>query len=738
MAIEPKCLPVCAPNAAGELPVRPDGGPTPGAAGIEIGFAPLGCTFDANGEQTGSVFTAETRADEPGSPSTYRMVHVSTAGVVTDPYLGTWEDCDRVVLDPVQFCFTGTSTGDVDHPGRQYDVTLPINPGFALESIAIDGTSHAANIVWSVGDPDGAAFAANVQSFVQARVPAGATVTVTNPNAGQVICGDADPFTLHISCVRIDQPAPNAIEFVYNGGRDLITNPSMLSTPADNSPYAFATRQDNGGALNCTNVANRGWETNDILGQFETWHTGVNPNDVWHATPRGTPVAEINANGSGAIVSGFGADPTTNWQTFVVPVAGSFRMDVVVGGRWTTQDINIRLSTGDTNAAGPGDIFNQTVSAPSVTVQGGSNPWTVVTQNVNLAAGTYTLAFTGPDADLGPGGSNSVGGLFTDMRVFSDAPGQRITATNADDCVVTTEETVSTTTCEFWQPRTSANGDIVSWRNAEDGEELTNAAFWGQVPSPECCMGAAASGGGGTVSAGNLVQFYEVCGVVGGMPQTLQRIVFTDQSGGVVAGSFIGSDGGPVTPDAGWTVGACPLARPDGVDVEVTTEPGCANGVPYTRRTIWRYNATDGSLISTTVTFVDSDGVGVAAPPDEFVLGSCIGRVRLYTSTVETVTGIFRVIAPVIPDPDPLVIPLWPLVSWSIRHRSGTVTVQSSNDDLDNPSIITMDPGEVISFDAGDDPNGAFNSPVIIDATAGSVRVTYQYRIAGTANIDIA
>lgn len=56
------------------------------------------------------------------------------------------------------------------------------------------------------------------------------------------------------------------------------------------------------------------------------------------------------------------------------------------------------------------------------------------------------------------------------------------------------------------------------------------------------------------------------------------------------------------------------------------------------------------------------------------------------------------------------------LYSVSIRHRSGTVVVNG----------VEMDPGEVISWDAGDDPNGFLFPDIGVDATNGSARVVYQ------------
>ena len=79
--------------------------------GIEIGFAPLGCTFDVAGDLTGKVYTAETRDDVVGSPSTYRLVQVLTTGVVVDPYVGTWDICEGETTNQVGQSVLGCAAG---------------------------------------------------------------------------------------------------------------------------------------------------------------------------------------------------------------------------------------------------------------------------------------------------------------------------------------------------------------------------------------------------------------------------------------------------------------------------------------------------------------------------------------------------------------------------------------------------------------------------------------------------
>lgn len=465
---------------------------------------------------------------------------------------------------PTPFCFQ--STAPVDQPGRMYDTVLTLAQGFAVQALVKDLVETPLNILWEVTDPTGAQFASDLQTAIQSQFP-GQTVTVT-PGAVDPCLGGTAGFAVHIECLRIDQNPPSLLQLKYNSGRDLIINPAFLSTPATGQ-FAFLKRQDgtsgvSTGSVLCTNVANKGWETNDFRNSFETWGPPGSAVNVAAATtppPRGTVVQEINSYGSGAHTESpaFGDDPNTIWQTFVVPAAGNFTVRVVVGGRASTETIAIKLSTGDVDAAGIGDVINTSVNAGQVTTQdatgnntgtGTAGPWTTFNQTVPLAAGTYTLAFTGPPKPPGPGG-NAFGGLFTDMRVFQDAPNTVQAFTNDDDtCVVPTTET--STICEFWAPRCSA-GQIVGWYNVADGEELTNAQFWAQVPAPTCCSGASDQG---MSSVGNLVHTYLVCATLNGEQRTMSRVVVSDQAGGIIADSFIDTDGAPVTPST-WQPGDC-------------------------------------------------------------------------------------------------------------------------------------------------------------------------------------
>lgn len=517
--------------------------------GSIVGTALAVYTFDANGNPVG--------------PPTFVIPGTN------DPYViqGTLMACpgDVGCLSPVQFCFTTSSTGPVNHPGRQYDLTLSINPGFAVESLNVDAVNSPANIVWEVDDPDGEQFRQDLTTFMEARVPAAATVTINNPNAGIAqVCGEALPMTIHIECIRLDQDPPDLIELVYNGGQDLIQNPAYNEFPALNPPvsqgnYGFRllSRQDDPGPFPgnqpsndalCTNVANRGWETNDTGRTFEIWGQDIRQGESVVVTPRGTPVQEITSDGPppGGL--------STIWQTFIAPASGPFNIRVVHGARDNGETHRITLTPGDTDAAqGPGAIIDDVTNPPQVTTNGGNpaNPWTTFNQTIPLVGGqTYTLALSTTNP---VGGAR--GGLFTDMRAFVDVPGERATAITDDDtCVVTIEETTTATTCEYWQPR-CLDGEITSWRNVADGEELSNIAFWGQTPAPSCCLPEATAGEGGSVSA-NLIHSYLICGVVGGVPQTLVRYVITDPSGGVLASQIVGADGAPVAP-ASWEPGAC-------------------------------------------------------------------------------------------------------------------------------------------------------------------------------------
>lgn len=631
------CADPCrSPQNPGTLPLPPDP-PTGGGGGADVENKIL-CDIGPDGEVLGTAL-AVYEYDGDGNPVGAPTFVDPVTGA---PYVaqGTLMPCDGGECSgPIQFCFKQTSTGDVEHPGRQYDITLPINPGFAVQSLQVDAVTHAANLVWDVADPDGEQFRQALTNFIDARIPSAAVVTITNPNAGQVICGTAQPMTIHIECLRLDSNPPNLIELIYNGGEDLILNPAYNETPPLNppvaqGPYGFHLlgRQDNNvypgnppaARANCTNVANRGWETNDVGRTFEIWGQDQVAGQGVTPTPRGTPTQEITSDGPPP------GGRSTIWQTFQAPANGMFKIRVVHGGRDAGEDHRITLSNGDVDDNQIGDLINDfQPNIPKVTTNGGTpaNPWTQFSQDIPLNGGsTYTLALSSTNP---AGGAR--GGLFTDMRAYIDRPDLRATATVDDDtCVVTTEETTTTTTCEYWQPR-CVRGEIVSWKNVADGEELSNAAFWGQIPAPGCCLPETAAGEGGSVSAGNLIYNYEVCGVVGGIRQTLTRVLITDQSGGVIGGSFLGADGAPVTPAAGWTVGACPAV---GRDVEVQEIIGCAGNIRYTRRTTLTYNNETGAFVAQLVQYFDDAGTLVTDQPtiDNWVPGDCAAE---WTVTVE-------------------------------------------------------------------------------------------------------
>lgn len=601
--------------------VCPPGGGEPAGADVEN---LLLCDVDADGEVLGTALAVyEYDADgNPVGPPTF--VDPATG----DPYVaqGTLMPCPGEVgcLAPVQFCFTTTATGPVDHPGRQYDITLPINPGFAVQSLQVDATNHAANIVWDVSDPDGEAFRQELTTFMEGRLPAPAVVTITNPNAGNEICGQAQPMQIHIECLRLDQDPPDLIELVYNGGQDLILNPAYNETPPLNPPvsqgnYGFhlLSRQDDPGPFpinqpandaNCTNTPNRGWETNDIGRTFEIWGQDQSQGQNVTPTPRGTPVQEITSDGPPP------GGRSTIWQTFQAPANGNFVIRLVHGARDAGEQHIITLDNGDTDDAQNGDLINDVTNPAVVTSSpGGPNPWTQFNQTIPLTGGNiYTLAFSSTN----PVAQNR-GGLFTDMRAFIDRPDLRATATTDDDtCVVSVDETTTVTDCQYWAPR-CINGEIVSWRNVESGAELANAAFWGQAPAPDCCLPQPAEDGGGSVAA-NLVHNYEICGIVGGVPTTLNRVVITDASGGVLQDTIVGPDGAPVSPSS-YTIGSCTGDR------YVNDVILCDDNGTFLRKYIQSISATGVGQINSFRDF-DFNGNGYTA----------VGEVRSCVLSIET------------------------------------------------------------------------------------------------------
>lgn len=557
-----------------------------GAGGADVENLVL-CDLDAEGNLLGTAL-AIYEYDETGSPVGAPTFVNPATGAAYVPQ-GTLQVCpDAACLPPMQFCQTSTTTGPVEHPGRQYDVTLPINPGFAVESMQVDQVTNAANIVWDVADPDGEQFRQDLTAFMEGRLPAAATVTITNPNAGvPQVCGAAAPMQVHIECIRLDQSPPDLIELVYNGGQDMVQNPAYNEFPALNPPVAqgdygfhLLKRQDDpaGGGFPralCTDTANRGWETNDAGSSFEIWGRNIVQGEDVTPTPRGTPVQEITSDGPPA------GGINTIWQTFTAPASGNFIIRVVHGARDPGEVHRITLDNGDTDDAQNGDLIDDVSNPPSVTESGGPNPWTQFERTIPLTGGsTYTLALS--TTETNPDG-NARGGLFTDMRAYIDRPGLRATAATDDDtCVVTTEETTTNTLCSFWQPQ-CVGGAVAGWQKVDTGETLTNAEFWAQTPTPQCC-GTDGGAGEGEASAtlSNMAVSDVVCAVIGGIPRNVIRQVVLDPSGGTLSTTFLGADGGPVQP-ASWTPGPCSSER--FVQDVVLCDQGAANQ-PFLRKYI--------------------------------------------------------------------------------------------------------------------------------------------------------
>lgn len=546
--------------------------PQPCATGASGGGADVEnvilCDLDASGNLLGTalaVYEYDATGAPVGAPT---FVDPATG----NPYVpqGTLQVCpDAACLPPMQFCQTSTTTGPVEHPGRQYDITLPINPGFAVQSLQVDQVTSPANIVWDVADPDGEQFRQDLTTFIEGRIPSAGVVTITNPNVGQTICGTAAPMQIHIECLRLDQSPPDLIELVYNGGQDMIINPAYNETPPLNPPvsqgnYGFRllARQDDPGPFpgnppanraNCTNVANRGWETNDIGRTFEIWGQDIVNGSNVTPTPRGTPVQEMTSDGPppGGI--------STIWQTFQAPASGNFIIRVVHGARDAGEIHRITLDNGDTDDAQNGDLIDDTTTPGVVTNSpGGPVPWTQFNQTIPLTAGNvYTLALSSTE---NPPDGNARGGLFTDMRAYIDRPDLRATATSDDDtCVVTVDETTTNTVCSFWQPQ-CVGGTVAGWERVSDNLRLTNAQFWAQTPTPECCKAEVEAGEGGGSTLSNMIISDVVCAVVGGISQNAIRVVVTDPSGGQLQETFLGSNGAPVSPSS-WTAGSCTSNR---------------------------------------------------------------------------------------------------------------------------------------------------------------------------------
>jgi hypothetical protein len=583
------------------------------------------CDLDAEGNLLGTalaVYEYDADGNPVGAPT---FVNPATGA----PYVpvGTLQVCpDAACLPPMQFCQTTTTTGPVQHPGRLYFLTLPINQGFSVDTMNVDAIAHAAGITWSIFDVDGSQFAADLKTFMESRLPPGTVVTVANPNAGApAICGPALPMTIDIRCIRLDQDPPNLIELVYNGGEDLVLNAAYAEIPPFDIHQPCGVhlpqRQDQGGTLACTSVANRGWETNDSAQTFEIWCDDVRTAQNTTATPRGTPVQEITSFGSG------NPNRATIWQTFQVTTPGTFNIRVVHGARDPGEEHRITLSTGDTDDNPVGDLITNVTNPPSVTSSGGPNPWTTFSQSQPLAAGTYTLAVstTNPVAP-------QRGGLFTDMRVFVDRPGQRAVATTDDNtCVVTATETSTTTVCSFWQPQ-CVGGVVAGWQKTDTGETLTNAEFWAQVPTPECCTPEVQAGEDGVSTLSNMLTSDIVCTTIGGISQNAIRVVVSDPSGGVLQEQFLSTNGAPVAPDS-WTAGSCASDRTI-TDIVLCDQGN--SGQAFLRKFVQSLNDTGQGQINSFRDFI-LDGTATYAPVGPVT--DCFGPALTLSAQARVVTN---------------------------------------------------------------------------------------------------
>lgn len=524
------------------LPYTPQGT----VADCNSGFDFEQFVFCDTGTSPATPFISRVRFDEngdlvPDASGTFALDAIT-------PYtpVGAVTVCGSGTLPPQSFCFKDSVTTPTDFPGRRFTATLSIARGFAVKSVIVGSTTYALGITWGVNDEDATAFMPALQAGIQAKIP-GSTVTVVGATVIDGCDVNRQNFTINIACIKADK-APVNVDIVYDAGADLIQNAGFEESPF-NDAFHQAMRQDNGGNIRCTTVANRGWETNDPLQQFEHWPAGflgATP------TPRGTGIQEVNANGANTI-----------WQTIVVPTPATYTLRATVGGRDVTEQFPIKLSTGDTNDTGPGDLINATITAPSVT-GGTGNPWTAYTQTIFLASGTYTLSLKGP-------GTSSIGGLFTDLRLFTSVPDTIQTMTPDDTCIITEDVTTKTNKCESWQPLTGAGGAIIQWTNPQTGVTLSNAAFWAQTPAPECCTVDPADAGDAVL--GNLISFFPVCGTVDGERVPMIRQVILDQSGGAISSEFIGLDGAGTAPST-WTPGDCGDIRLDVLPVCFTVIAG--------------------------------------------------------------------------------------------------------------------------------------------------------------------
>lgn len=369
---------------------------------------------------------------------------------------------------PMEVCFTQDVPTQKTLPGHRFSGTVVLGRGFSITSFTVAGIMFGANVLWHIDDVSAAQFTADLDAALTAVLPAGADVTVTAPATVADPCvNNGHVFTVAVACIE-DPTAPLSVAVVGDAGGNLLLNPGF-DQAAGHENDEFPQRQQIGGFLLCTNVANRGWETNDVQQQFETWNDlAIAAHDLT-PTPNNTRIIEINAQGRDVI-----------WQTIVIPAAGSYTVEITFGGRDRDENLVVALSAGDTNSALPGTVFSLPVAA--LNVSGQSNPWTLFSRTEVLAAGTYTLAIRGPVA-----GPPDQGGLMTNARLVSSAAG---TSWNLrrNACAVVKDVMVPTTTCEIWQPAGAAATCVIeTWTRLADGTVMTNDEFFTQVPAPSCC-----------------------------------------------------------------------------------------------------------------------------------------------------------------------------------------------------------------------------------------------------------
>ena len=546
------------------------------------------CDKDVNGDIVGTAL-AVYEYDETGVPTgppTFVVPGTNTPYVVQ----GTLSPCEQCQpAEPRTFYFTTSNTAPTDFPGRSYSGNLLIAPGRSVTALNIGGTNFPVGINWRILDLDGTDFASALQAAIQQRIP-GSTVTVTPP-ALDVCDPGLRPFAITIDCIDQDK-APTNVDIVRDAGQDLILNPAFLrpdGTPQFNpGQFGYTTRQDNGGQVACTNVAGRGWQTNDPAGTFEQWGAGFLGTTP---TPRGTAIQEINSQGENTI-----------WQVITPPVDSNYTLRAFVGGRGVAEQWNIRLSTGDTGATGIGDLVNITQTAPPVGNTANPQPWTRIEQlDIPLLGGVqYTISAKGPS------GRGSVGGLFTDLQLFSEEPAAINSLTSDDTCINTRDVTTNTVVCEQWTPQRDGNCEIVAWEKLDTKEIMTHAAFFAQVPAPVGCY-IAPEGEDPEVTFGNLIHTYSVCSEGRGF----QRTLITDNSGAAISESWTDSNGVAVGAPLNYTIGACP-----DTSRQITESIVCADGVQAIRRTVFQ----GGSEVS--ATYITADGVEVT--PTNWAPGPCV------------------------------------------------------------------------------------------------------------------